>query len=91
VFYSSYLFSVLFLGLIVFIIMLVYISSIIFLKYLVILIYIRGIVIFILYISCICWHVSEKFIKVFILFAVFIIYFYDTGVVSKFSDVGEFI
>lgn len=91
VFYSSYLFSVLFLAIIVFIIILVYISSIIFIKYLVILIYIRGIVIFILYISCMCWHVREKFMKFFIVFALFVVYFYDTGIVRKFSDVGEFI
>ena len=90
VFYSSYLFRVLFLAIIVFIIILVYISSIMFIKYLVILIYIRGIVIFILYISCICWHVREKFMKCFIFFALFVVYFYDTGIVRKFSDVGEF-
>jgi hypothetical protein len=81
---------VLFLALIVFIIILIYMSGVIFLKYLVILIYIRGIVIFILYISCICWHVREKFIKFFIIFALFVVYFYDRGMVRKFSDVGEF-
>nr|YP_003331186.1 NADH dehydrogenase subunit 6 [Rotaria rotatoria]ACT21455.1 NADH dehydrogenase subunit 6 [Rotaria rotatoria] len=90
VFYSSYLFSVLFLAFIVFMMMLVYMSSMMFVKYLVILIYISGIVIFILYISCMCWHVSEKFMKLFVLLGVFVVYFYDSGLMSKFSDIGEF-
>ena len=91
IFYFSYLFRVMFLVFLVFFIMLVYISSIIFVKYLVILIYVRGIVVFILYISCMCWHVRQDFMKFFVFFSVFVVYFYDSGLVSKFRDVGEFI
>jgi hypothetical protein len=66
-------------------------SRMMYVKYLVVLIYVRGIVIFILYISCICWHVREKFMKFFIFFGVFVIILYDRGVVRKFRDVGEFL
>ena len=67
-----------------------YISRLFYVKYLVILVYIRGVVVFILYISCICWFIREKFSKVFIFLGFFIIYLYDLGLYSKFSDVGEF-
>lgn len=69
--------------------MLVYFSSIMYVKYLVILVYIRGVVVFILYISCICWFVSDKFIKRILIFSLFIVYLFDFGVFIKFSDVGE--
>lgn len=59
-------------------------------KYLVILVYVRGVVIFILYISCMCWYVREKFIKFFIFLSIFVVYFYDRGLFRKFRDVGEF-
>jgi len=65
-------------------------SSLFYVKYLVILVYIRGVVVFILYISCICWFISEKFSKTFILLGFFIIYLYDLGLYRKFSDIGEF-
>jgi hypothetical protein len=70
---------------------LVYFSRIVYLKYLVILVYIRGVVVFILYISCMCWFIREKFNKIFFFFGFFIIILYDNGVFSKFSDVGEFL
>jgi len=70
--------------------MLVSFSSIMYLKYLVILVYVRGVVIFILYISCLCWNISEEFSFGFLFFRIFIIYLYDYGLFSKFSDVGEF-
>lgn len=60
-------------------------------KYLVILVYVRGVVVFILYISCMCWYESQGFIKYIILLSLFVIYFYDSGVVSKFRDIGEFL
>lgn len=91
IFYFSYLFRVIFLVFLVLVIILVYIASMIYLKYLVILIYVRGIVIFILYISCICWYINQNFIKLIIFFRVFVIYFYDRGIVRKFTDVGEFL
>ena len=91
VFYSSYLFRVMFLSFFVFLLMLINMARMMFVKYLVILIYVRGIVIFILYISCICWNVSEKFVLWFLLFSIFIVYFYDSGLIRKFSDVGEFL
>ena len=91
IFYFSYLFSVLFLVFLVMVLILVYFSRIIYLKYLVVLVYISGVVVFILYISCICWFIREKFSKFFLFFGVFVVFIYDTGVFSKFSDVGEFI
>ena len=57
----------------------------------VILVYIRGIVVFILYISCLCWFISEKFSVLFILLRVFTIYLFDSGPISKFRDVGEYL
>jgi len=45
---------VIFLAFLVIIIGVVYMSRIFFLKYLVIIVYVRGVVVFILYISCIC-------------------------------------
>jgi hypothetical protein len=89
VFYASYLFRVLFLAVLVFYMFLFYLRGMIFIKYLVILVYIRGVVIFILYISCICWYSRERFRKGFILFMIVVIYFYDGGLMRKFSDVGE--
>lgn len=71
-------------------IILVYFSSMIYVKYLVILVYIRGVVVFILYISCMCWYMSEKFSKIFLFLGFFVFYLYDTGLYVKFSDVGEF-
>jgi len=69
---------------------LVYFSSVMYVKYLIILVYIRGVVVFILYISCICWYISEKFNKGFLFLGFFIFFLYDTGLYVKFSDVGEF-
>ncbi len=60
-------------------------------KYLVILVYVRGVVVFILYISCMCWYINQRFIKYIVLLSLFVVYFYDRGVVSKFRDVGEFL
>lgn len=74
----------------VIIIIIVYISSIIYLKYLVILVYIRGVVVFILYISCICWNVKTNFSYIFIFFSLFSLMLIDNGINIKFSDVGEF-
>jgi len=70
---------------------LVFLSSIIYLKYLVILVYIRGVVVFILYISCMCWYIREKFSKWFLFFGVIRIYIFDSGLFRKFRDVGEFL
>lgn len=89
-FYFSYLFSVLFLAFLVLFFMLVFIRGVIYIKYLVVLVYIRGVVVFILYISCICWFVREGFNKMFIVLGVFIMRLFDLGIFSKFSDVGEF-
>jgi len=71
--------------------MLVYFSGVIFVKYLVILVYIRGVVVFILYISCMCWFVGEGFPFFFLIFSLFFCFLVDTGIFSKFADVGEFI
>lgn len=71
-------------------IILFYISRLFYLKYLVILVYVSGVVVFILYISCICWFVRDKFSKMFLIFGLFSIILYDLGYFRKFSDVGEF-
>lgn len=70
-------------------IILVYFSTMIYVKYLVILVYISGVVVFILYISCMCWFTNETFSKFFLLLGFFIVYLYDYGVFRKFSDIGE--
>jgi hypothetical protein len=54
-------------------------------------VYRSGIVVFILYISCICWNVYESFSKFFLLFIIVNVFIFDSGLYSKFSDVGEFI
>jgi len=71
--------------------MIVYSIGVIYLKYLVILVYVSGVVIFILYISCMCWFISDSFSKIFLFLGGFLVYIYDVGVYSKFSDVGEFL
>ncbi len=87
----SYLFSVLFLGFLVIFLILFYFANIIYVKYLVILVYISGVVVFILYISCMCWFFMEKFHKGFLFLGIFTLILFDLGVFSKFSDIGEFI
>lgn len=91
IFNFSYLFSVLFLAFLVLYIRLLWIAGFIFIKYLIILIYVRGVVVFILYISCICWFLSFDMNKGFLLFIVFVLYMFDIGNFSKFSDFGEFL
>lgn len=86
----SYLFSVLFLVFIILVIIFVYISRVIYLKYLVVLVYVSGVVVFILYISCLCWYSNSKFNRFFILFGLILYYLYDNGLYIKFSDVGEY-
>lgn len=90
IFNFSYLFRIIFLALIVLVIMLVYLSSLIYLKYLVVLVYIRGIVVFILYISCMCWYSENNFNKFILFLSFFFYYIYDLGLFVKFSDVGEY-
>lgn len=86
----TYLFRVLCLVFIVIIIMLIYISRIVYIKYLVILVYIRGVVVLILYISCMCWNIKSSFSLVFLFFTLFFIIIYDSGLIIKISDVGEY-
>lgn len=91
IFYSSYLFSVLFFVFLIMFMILVWLRSMIYLKYLVVLVYVSGVVIFILYISCMCWFVRDAFFKIFLFLGVFVIYIFDSGLFSKFTDVGEFL
>jgi len=91
IFYFSYLFSVLFLGFLVILIILIYFSRIIYVKFLVVLVYIRGVVVFILYISCMCWFIREKFSNYFLILGIFIIYIFDSGLWRKFRDIREFL
>ena len=60
-------------------------------KYLVVLVYIRGVVVFILYISCMCWNKKNNFSLFFVIFSLFSIFLLDHGVIVKFSDIGEFL
>jgi len=71
--------------------MLVYFSRVFYLKYLVILVYISGVVVFILYISCICWFIREKFRKLFLILGGFLIVIYDLGLYRNFNDVGGYL
>ena len=59
-------------------------------KFLVVLVYIRGVVVFILYISCICWFLRERFSYSILFFIIFLIIVFDLGVFRKFSDVREY-
>ena len=85
----TYLFSVLCLRFIIILSLMIYMSRIVYVKYLVILVYIRGVVVFILYISCICWNTNSKFNLIFLFFSLFLIVVYDQGIYLKFSDIGE--
>nr|CCA94468.1 NADH dehydrogenase subunit 6 [Philodina citrina] len=86
----TYLFSVLCLVFLVMIMMMVYMSSMIYIKYLVILVYISGVVVFILYISCMCWNIKSSFSFFFIIFFFFSLLLFDSGSFMKFSDVSEY-
>jgi len=59
------------------------------LKYLIILVYVRGVVVFIIYISCMCWYLEQNYSKIFLLLILFRYYFLDLGLYSKFSDIGQ--
>ena len=87
----SYLFRVLFLVFLVMFLMLVYFSGLVYVKYLVVLVYIRGVVVFMLYISCMCWYLNEKFSKSFIFLGLFVLLLFDLGNYRRFSDVGDFL
>ena len=90
-FYFSYLFSVIFLAFLVIIIIITYMASVFYLKYLIIIIYVRGVVVFILYISCMCWYVSNKFNYLFLFLGVFIASLYDLGTFTNWSDLGTYL
>jgi len=66
-------------------------SGVIFVKYLVILVYVSGVVVFILYISCICWYLGDKFSGFFLVFIGLVPFLWDRGFYRKFGDLGEFI
>jgi hypothetical protein len=74
---------------IVILVIIFYIANFFFVKYLIILVYIRGVVVFILYISCLCWFINNTFNNFFLLFCLFVFYIVDLGLVSKFRDLGE--
>lgn len=90
IFYFSYLFRVLFLVFMIIVVILVYISGFIYIKYLVVLVYISGVVVFILYISCMCWFIRDKFSATFLFLGIFLVFMFDSGMYSNFSSVGEF-
>lgn len=90
IFNFSYLFRVFFLVFLILFFILVYIRSILYVKFLVILVYVSGVVVFILYISCMCWFSSRKFSFIFLFFRCFVLILFDLGVYAKFSDVGDY-
>lgn len=87
----SYLFRVLFLIFLLFVFFLIWRRRIIYLKYLIVLVYVRGVVIFILYISCICWNQKNYITFFFIFLGLWIIRIFDSGLITKLNDVGEYI
>lgn len=91
IFNFSYLFRVFFLVFLIMFFMLIYIRRMIYLKFLIILVYVRGVVVFILYISCMCWFSEIKFSFIFLFFSSFVFVLFDLGIFIKFSDIGEFI
>lgn len=90
VFSFSYLFRVLFLILLIILVILGWMANILFVKYIIILVYVSGVVVFILYISCMCWQVNSDYYLFIFFFSIFIIIFLDNGLIMKFIDVGEF-
>jgi len=58
-------------------IIIVYFGSIFFVKFLIILVYVRGVVVFILYISCICWLGRSELYKSLFFLGVVVIFIYD--------------
>lgn len=87
----SYLFTIMFLVAIVIYYMFFVLNFVIYLKFLVIIVYIRGVVVFILYIRCLCWNVNFSLSSFFLLGFLFVIFNYSSGLMSKFSDVGEYL
>ena len=71
--------------------MIVYIRGLFYLKYLVIIVYVRGVVVFILYISCICWYKKNKFYYLFLFLGVLSMSLFDLGLYRNFSNIGEYI
>ena len=89
IFYYGYLFRVIFLVIIVFLLILIFRANIFFLKYLIILVYVRGIVVFILYISCMCWYTINNYSLFFLFFIFFVYFLIDAGLYAKFSDISD--
>lgn len=87
----SYLFRVVCLGRIVIVSIFFYIAGLLYLKYLVVLIYVRGVVVFILYISCICWYTTNKMPLFVLITGVGSLLLFDLGGFRKFRDIGEFL
>lgn len=91
IFNLSYLFIVLFLIVLLIVLIFVYFSRIIYLKYLVVLVYVRGVVIFILYISCLCWYQNHKISGWILFFGFFFIFYFDRGLNRRIFDIGEYL
>ncbi len=86
-----YVFSVLLLVVLVFYLVLYQFASIVFLKYLVVLVYVRGVIVFILYISCLCWNKVRGFSLWFLVLRIFPLKLWDLGICFKIGDFGELI
>jgi hypothetical protein len=89
IFNFSYLFGVFFLRILIIFIIIVYFRSMIYVKFLIVLVYVRGVVIFILYISCICWNFYGKINVLFLFSGVVRIYLKDDGLFVRFGLIGE--
>lgn len=91
IFNYSYLFTIMFLVFIVLYYMFFVLNFVIYLKFLIIIVYIRGIVVFVLYIRCLCWNSSFSLSVIFLFGGFFICFIYNSGLISKYRDVGEFL
>lgn len=82
----NYVFRVIIVRVLLFILICIYRIRIIYVKFLVLVVYISGIVVFILYISCICWGGDGKLRLVLLCLIGFRVKFFDQGV--KMVDLG---
>lgn len=84
-----YAFPALSLVILVFYLILCQFSRIVFLKYLVVLIYVRGVIVSISHISCLCWNKSRRFSLWFLVLRLFPLKLWDLGMYFKIGDFGE--
>ena len=75
----NYIFGVVSLVLMVLWIVLVVLGRMVFLKLLIMVVYLRGVVVFVIYISCLCWPSELKIGYVVLVFCLFVLFLFDLG------------